>query len=65
MSVPMTNDTLVGENPGQVRRLRAILEDLDDVGRSVAARDLHDAQPVPMEIEAEGFRVDRERVARV
>jgi hypothetical protein len=39
---------------------RALLpgRDLDELGRAVAARQLHEAQPIASDFEAKGFGVD-------
>ena len=41
----------VGEQPLEVRRVRRARRDLHDIGRTVAGRQLHHAQPIAGEIE--------------
>ena len=52
---------LVGEDAGSGGPARPVLEDLHHVGVAVALRDLHDAEPVPMGVEAERLGIDGDR----
>ena len=52
----------IGEKPLQVRRAALAGGDLNHIRRAVARRQLDDAQPVAMRLQAEGFGVDRNRV---
>ena len=45
----------VAKQRGEVRRLRLALVDLDHVGRAVAGRQLHHAEPVAMRLQPQRF----------
>jgi hypothetical protein len=55
----------IGQELFESRRALLARCDLDDLGRPVAARELHDAKPVAPHIEAERLGVDRDDRAEV
>jgi hypothetical protein len=56
-------DRRIGEHPLDMGGVPLAWRDLNDVRRPVATRDLHDAEPVAVWIEAERFGVDGDSVA--
>jgi hypothetical protein len=51
----------VGQKLFDVRRLVLTGADLNDVGRTVAGRQLNNTQPIAVRVETHGFGVDRHR----
>jgi hypothetical protein len=53
----------IAEQPLQVRGRTDVAPDLHHIGRAVAGRELHHAEPVAMRIEPHRLGVDRDRAA--
>ena len=53
----------VGEQPPQVGRVVAAGGELHEMGVAVAARELHEAQPVAVRVEPHRLGIDRDRIA--
>ena len=58
------DDRRIGQQPLEIGRARLARGDLHDIRRPVAARQLHDAEPVAAEGEPQGLRVDGDRLAK-